>query len=570
MNRRGLVIAAHGSNHEPAVNEFVRSVARDAGGALGFAEFAAAFHQGEPNFASVIDELSTDEILVVPLMTSEGYYSREILPRELRRNRRFAECRVHITPPVGTHEGMVELAFREANAIAVNAGLNPAALSLVMVGHGTPRNVKSRAATERLVKRLADRGAFGEVLAVFLDEDPRVESVPARARQADILVMPFLIGGGPHALQDIPERLRIEDSKQAGEWIQGRIGERRVICARPIGASRGMMDIVMEMAREGLKTMGPNIAREVPRLSSSSRTLRIGTRGSALALWQAGHVKGLLEAKGTAAELCVLSTSGDRDHSVAIADLASDSPFTDDIDAALLTGEIDLAVHSLKDLPVDLRRGLAIAAIPRRGSAEECLVSRDRAPFHALPPGAVVGTSSLRRRAQMLALRPDLRPVPLRGAVDERIRKVFDGEIDAAILALAGLERIGREDAIAQRFSLEEFLCAPGQGALAVVAREDDDAVLSRVSVLDHLPTRRAAQAELDAFRPFEHSRDHALAAHGEWRDDRLHLRARILSADGRRVWDAAFSGDEPGEVARGVLDRLALQGAPVPVEAPR
>ena len=203
----------------------------------------------------------------------------------------------------------------------------------------------------------------------------------------------------------------------------------------------------------------------------------IGTRGSALALWQADHVADLLRAAhpGLVVERAVIVTTGDRTPQGPVWEAGGKAVWVKEIEAALLASEIDLAVHSLKDVPAELAPGLVLAAIPARTDVRDALVSHDGAALADLPAGARVGTTSLRRICQVRALRPDLRLEPLRGNLDTRLRKVADRLVDAAILACAGLDRLGLSQHIAERIPVERMLPAIGQGALAIETRADDE-----------------------------------------------------------------------------------------------
>jgi hydroxymethylbilane synthase len=206
-----------------------------------------------------------------------------------------------------------------------------------------------------------------------------------------------------------------------------------------------------------------------------SHRVVIGTRGSALALWQADHVAAQLRAAhpGLVVERKIIVTTGDRTGPVGEA--GGKAVWVKEIEAALLAGEIDLAVHSLKDVPAELASGLVLAAIPARADVRDALISRDGSTLDNLPAGASVGTTSLRRICQVKALRPDLRLVPLRGNLDTRLRKVADGRVDAAVLACAGLDRLGLSQHIAERIAIERMLPAIGQGALAIEIRAADE-----------------------------------------------------------------------------------------------
>jgi hydroxymethylbilane synthase len=224
--------------------------------------------------------------------------------------------------------------------------------------------------------------------------------------------------------------------------------------------------------------------------------LRIGSRGSQLALWQANHIAGLLREQGHEVEIEVIKTSGDRAQDVAFAEVGAKGMFTKEIEEALAAGRVHLAVHSLKDLPTELPDGFALAAIPVRADARDALVSAKYTNLAGLPPGARVGTSSARRKAQLHGLRPDIEVVEFRGNVDTRLRKLADGEADAILLAAAGLERLGKTDWLRERLDPKEFCPAAGQGALALETRQDDAATMEAVAFLDHADTRFAVTAE--------------------------------------------------------------------------
>jgi hydroxymethylbilane synthase len=212
----------------------------------------------------------------------------------------------------------------------------------------------------------------------------------------------------------------------------------------------------------------------------------IGTRGSALALWQAEHVAVLLRAAhpGLRVERSIIVTTGDRTPQGPVWQAGGKAVWVKELEAALLAGEVDLAVHSLKDVPAELASGLVLAAIPPRADARDALVSREGVTLAALPADARVGTTSLRRICQVKALRPDLRMETLRGNLDTRLRKVADGVVDAAILACAGLDRLGLSHHIAERIPVETMLPAIGQGALAIETRAADESVRGLCRVL--------------------------------------------------------------------------------------
>ncbi len=227
--------------------------------------------------------------------------------------------------------------------------------------------------------------------------------------------------------------------------------------------------------------------------------IRIGTRGSQLALWQAHHIAALLRSAGHEVTLEIIRTTGDRLQEVTFAQVGTKGMFTLEIEQALAEGRIDLAVHSLKDLPTTLPDGFTLAATPARVDPRDVLVSVRPASLAALPAGARLGTSSLRRRAQLLALRPDLETVEFRGNVDTRLRKLAEGQVDAILLAAAGLDRLEKTDWLRERIAPEQICPSAGQGALGLETRADDQATLAALRFLDDPATRFAVTAERTA-----------------------------------------------------------------------
>jgi hydroxymethylbilane synthase len=224
--------------------------------------------------------------------------------------------------------------------------------------------------------------------------------------------------------------------------------------------------------------------------------LRIGSRGSQLALWQAEHIAGLLRGQGHSVEIEIIKTTGDRLQDVTFVQVGSKGMFTKEIEEALADGRVDLAVHSLKDLPTELPEPFAIAATPPRADARDAFVSVHHASLAALPAGARVGTSSERRRAQLKALRPDVDAVEFRGNVDTRLRKLGEGQVEGILLAGAGLDRLGKTDWIRERLDPAQFCPAAGQGSLAIETRNGDAATIAAISFLDDADTRFAVTAE--------------------------------------------------------------------------
>lgn len=285
-----------------------------------------------------------------------------------------------------------------------------------------------------------------------------------------------------------------------------------------------------------------------------NRRLRVGARGSRLSLWQVEHAMERMRRHGLSVELQVLSSSGDRDLAVPIEALAP-APFVDDLEHALRDGVIDLAVHSLKDLAVEPPPDLAVGAILPRGSITESLVSKDRVALRDLPPGSVVGTCSSRRRAQILWRRPDLKCASIRGPVDDRVSQVRAGAFDAAILATAGLERLGLGGEIAEEFTPRDFAPAPGQGALAIQLRANDAEARGLLAGLDDFSSRLATTAELAAQRRLEGAGE-LMAAWATVVHAVVTLQVRVLSHEGRAPIDVFGAGVDPERVALETTER--------------
>jgi hydroxymethylbilane synthase len=224
--------------------------------------------------------------------------------------------------------------------------------------------------------------------------------------------------------------------------------------------------------------------------------LRIGSRGSQLALWQAHHIAALLRGQGHGVEIEIIKTTGDRLQEVTFAQVGSKGMFTKEIEEALVEGRVDLAVHSLKDLPTELPEPFWLAATPPRVDPRDVLVSVNYENLAALPLGARVGTSSQRRRAQLKALRPDIEAQEFRGNVDTRLRKLAEGQVDAILLAAAGLDRLEKTEWVRERLDPKDFCPAAGQGSLGIETRKGDEATIAAVGFLDDAATRFAVTAE--------------------------------------------------------------------------
>jgi hydroxymethylbilane synthase len=298
--------------------------------------------------------------------------------------------------------------------------------------------------------------------------------------------------------------------------------------------------------------------------------IRIATRGSKLALWQAEHVSALLRAREPelTVELVVLKTRGDKIQDRALSEVGGKGLFVKEIEEALLDGRADVAVHSLKDLTSEVPPELTIAAVPEREDPRDALLVRpglDAASVASLPSGARVGTSSLRRVCQLRARRSDLAIEPLRGNVDTRLGKLERGELDAIVLAYAGLRRLGFGDRITAALSTEESLPAIGQGALAIECRHDDAATVARLAALDDPRTHRAVDAERGFLARLEGDCKTPLAAYAtlDEKSERLAIEGLIGAPDGSRILRARLEGAVADAVAlgRALAERLLADG---------
>jgi hydroxymethylbilane synthase len=302
--------------------------------------------------------------------------------------------------------------------------------------------------------------------------------------------------------------------------------------------------------------------------------LRIGTRGSPLALWQARHVADLLRplAAPRPVELVEIETAGDRLRDRALSQIGGDGVFTKEIQRALLAGVVEVAVHSLKDLPTTFVAGLTLAAVPQRGPSGDVFVSHKHKRFDDLPQGAIVGTSSLRRRSQALHRRPDLALVNLRGNVETRLRKLDEQNLDAIILAEAGLQRLGLGSAITELLDPEWMLPAVGQGALGLECRSDDTITLGLLDQLNHVPTRQAVLAERALLRGLGGGCLVPIGASARVEGESLRLRGAVLSPDGTRRVAAETSGAaaDAESIGRKLAETLLARGASTLLAEPR
>ena len=289
--------------------------------------------------------------------------------------------------------------------------------------------------------------------------------------------------------------------------------------------------------------------------------LRIGSRGSQLALWQTNYISALLREQGHRVEMEMIKTTGDKILDVALAQVGTKGMFTKEIEEALAEGRIDLAVHSLKDLPTALSARFEIAAITARENPRDVFCSRFYDRIVDLPQRARVGTSSLRRQAQLKALRPDLEMHPLRGNVDTRLRKLAEGEYDAIILAAAGLHRLGKTELVRQVIPPEIMCPAAGQGALGIEIRAGDTATRQHLAFLDNADARAATTCERALLGKLGGGCQVPIGAAAEIRQGRLHLDAILAHPDGSKLLRESRDGDDPVRLGYEVGETLLRRG---------
>ncbi len=290
--------------------------------------------------------------------------------------------------------------------------------------------------------------------------------------------------------------------------------------------------------------------------------LRIGSRGSQLALWQANHVAALLREQGHTVEIEIIKTTGDKITDVALAKVGTKGMFTKEIEEALADKRVHLAVHSLKDVPTELSPEFTLAAIMKREDPRDAFISVKYSSLDNLPSGAKVGTSSLRRQCQLKAVRPDLEIFPLRGNVDTRLRKLEAGEYDAIILAAAGVHRLGLDKHVRSRISADVMCPAVGQGALAIETRRDDRQTQTFLAFLNDADTRQAIECERALLGSLGGGCQVPIGAYAEKRNGRLALRAMVGRPDGSEILREHADGADAEKLGRETAQVLLKRGA--------
>lgn len=295
------------------------------------------------------------------------------------------------------------------------------------------------------------------------------------------------------------------------------------------------------------------------------REIIIGSRKSKLALIQTNWVIDQLRKSSVQNVFTIkeISTKGDKNLNVSLPALGGGGVFLEELEHQLLQGDIDIAVHSLKDIPVKLPEGLIIASIPQREDHRDAYISKANTPFNELPQGAIIGTSSLRRAAQLLAQRPDIQTQWIRGPIDSRLKQLAEGPYDAIILAVAGIKRLGiGENVITEYLPENTYVPAVGQGALAIEARENDYEVLELLGLIHDKKTAKAVITERLFLNEFKDGDQAPIGGYAEVTSQNINLRGSVISLDGKIVLQATATGDKPELVAKEVADILIEQGA--------
>ncbi len=298
------------------------------------------------------------------------------------------------------------------------------------------------------------------------------------------------------------------------------------------------------------------------------KEIRIGTRASALALWQAEWVKAELEKKypGMTVSLTKIKTTGDKILDVPLAQVGGKGLFVKEIEEAMLAHEIDIAVHSMKDVPTLFPDGLHLSCITKREDARDALLTRNNMKFKDLPQGATIGTSSLRRQAQLMSVRPDFKIAQLRGNVDTRLRKLKEGQFDAIILAAAGVRRLGLAENVSEYLDPSISLPAIGQGALGIECRVDDRELNDLIAFFNHQDTRTCVTGERALLRRLEGGCQVPIACYGRMMNNKLHLIGLVGSVDGKRIIKETIEGEADKAEKLGVTlaEKLLSRGADV------
>ena len=528
MKDLDVVLFAHGTGTGSSANTMVEASAREAEIRLVGARVMAAFHSGEPSLETALRKTTRQNRIIVPVLTSAGHYFARL--HEVIAAESHGAGGTTLTPPLGSQDRIVTRIVEEVRREVARQEWLVADTAVLVIGHGTLRHPESGATTVALAAALRARLSMPAAPA-FLDQPPTIEEALIATDRRNVVVVPFLLGGGAHARQDVPARLRAHHQSLNVPYP----------------------GVTMLAPFWGVDTIAEGVQSAVRAAREDRVTLRAGARTSRLSRRQVELFAEAVAPSGIDVHWVPIETAGDRDQSRA---LDVEGLFTSEINDALHGGEIDVAVHSLKDLPLDADSGLVNAAFLPRASVEETLVSRWGKRLNELSPGARIGMSCDRRAVQLRFFRPDLVAAPIRGTVPERIAALERGEFDAVVLARAGLERLGLEARITETFNVHRFMPAPGQGAI-VIQCPGDSPHLELLRGIDDIATRLSIDAEVAFARLTSHDGVVA-AAFAATVNGTIDLHARVLDARTGQMRDARSRGADPTVVAEAAYELLS------------
>jgi hydroxymethylbilane synthase len=522
-HERRIILAAHGCGDDSDQNAIVRALAEELRNALD-ADVVAAFNLGTPSFEDVIAPATTN--VVVPIMIADGYFTNQVLWPRTTTAADAVGARTLQLPPLGTWPELREAFIASAAAFVRSLGARP---HLIVAGHGTRRNRHSGATTISLAAMLEQ--TLGRSVGVgFIDQEPQLDAALSNADGRAVCIVPWMLGGGGHALEDVPAAAAAYTERTGGHVH--------------VAPTVAQVPLLAQLIERRVRDAGP---------------LRLATRCSPLAKVQSARVADALAEIGVDVVDVDVVTDADAQLAIPIEELDGVSPFADQLMDMVQRGEADIATHSRKDVEADPDLPL-LAYLPRH-DAGESLVARDGRTLADLPSGALVGVSSPRRASQLLKLRGDLRVAPIRGPVDARIEQVNAGAFDATLLAVAGIERLGLGHAITQRFTHEQIMPDPGQGAIVIQGRQ-----ATWAHHVDHLPTRYAVEAEF-AFAEAVATNDASLLTAAFADTDEhgmIELHGRIIDPETHEQFDGHVTGHDPASLGIALASDL-LESARVP-----
>lgn len=534
-NDADIVLAAFGAGDGSEPNLAIAHLAARLNSSLSSQRVCVSFSNGQPSHEAVLCDRFQRRTMIIPMLASDGVYSAKLRDRLTSGMQKHGiDPDLHtIVAPIGTHT-----AFHEAVSTYVHRKLlalsSSKPFSPVILGHGTALHCGNRNATFSVANTIS-RVIGLPVQSAFLEESPDISEIVSGTRSDHhLVILPFMFGGGNHLANDLPARIADGSCKR-------RTRVPRMTILEPMGGQEVLVEALL------------GIIRTQP---THPTRASVGARPSSLSRRQVSMVSERIKGHNLQLDLVPIPTSGDRDRVTPLHAVHKADFFTGDIDRAVEAGLVDLAVHSLKDVPIDRQGPVVQAAVLPRGSVADVLVSRHSLKLNDLPSGARVGTSCERRSLQLLNLRGDLIPTPIRGTIEQRIALIDEGVVDAVVLAAAALERLGLEHLAAEHFSLEQLMPAAAQGAIAVHCRNDSP-VLGILHRIDDRNTQLAVVAEREFQRLVEEHAGLVAAAVGTVDGGAITLRARVISRYSGQMSDLVVNGTDPMSVGRKAAFRL-------------